>query len=53
MLVAHHLVDQASDAAFAIDGKQRILSWNDRAERLLDYRRRIFLRPRKSVPRKA
>ena len=40
MLVAHHLVDQASDAAFAIDGKQRILSWNDRAERLLDYRRR-------------
>jgi DNA-binding SARP family transcriptional activator len=37
---ARHLVDYASDAAFAIDGGQRIVAWNYRARRLLGYTRR-------------
>ena len=35
MIDARYLVDYASDAAFAIDGKQRIVAWNYRARRLL------------------
>ena len=31
MIDARYLVDYASDAAFAIDGKQRIVAWNYRA----------------------
>ena len=34
---ARHLVDYASDAAFAIDDQQRIVAWNDGARRLLEY----------------
>jgi DNA-binding SARP family transcriptional activator len=40
MIDARHLVDQASDAAFAIDGGQRIVAWNYRVRRLLGYTRR-------------
>ncbi|MAG95064.1 MAG: hypothetical protein QF797_10125 [Alphaproteobacteria bacterium] len=35
MIDARHLVGNASDAAFAIDGGLRIVAWNYRARRLL------------------
>ncbi|MCC6777941.1 MAG: winged helix-turn-helix domain-containing protein [Hyphomicrobiales bacterium] len=37
------LVDDASDAALAIDGKSRVVAWNDRASGLLGYTRREAL----------
>ncbi len=40
MIDARHVVDYASDAAFAIDGGQRIVAWNHRMRRLLGYTRR-------------
>lgn len=40
MIDARHLVDQASDAAFAIDGGRRVVAWNYRARRLLGHTRR-------------
>ncbi len=40
MIDARYLVDYASDAAFAIDGKQRIVAWTYRARRLLGFTRR-------------
>ena len=43
MMDARYLVDYASDAAFAIDGEQRIVAWNYGARRLLEYTRREVL----------
>ena len=40
MIDARYLVDYASDAAFAVDGGQRVVAWNYRARRLLGYTRR-------------
>ena len=40
MIDARHLVDQASDAALAIDGGHRVVAWNYRVRRLLGYTRR-------------
>lgn len=37
------LVDDASDAALAIDGKSRVVAWNDRASGLLGYTQREAL----------
>ena len=37
MVDARHLVEYASDAAFAIDSEQRIVAWNGGAQRLLKY----------------
>ncbi len=38
-----YMVDYASDAAFAIDGEQRVAAWNYGARRLLGYARREVL----------
>jgi len=43
MMDARYIVDYASDAAFAIDGEQRIVAWNYGARRLLEYTRREVL----------
>jgi DNA-binding SARP family transcriptional activator len=43
MFDARYLVDYASDAAFAIDGEQRIVAWNYRIRRLLGYTRKEVL----------
>jgi PAS domain S-box-containing protein len=43
MIDARYMVDYASDAAFAIDGEQRIIAWNYGARRLLEYTRREVL----------
>ena len=43
MMDARYMVDYASDAAFAIDGEQRIVAWNYAARRLLEYTRREVL----------
>ena len=39
MIDARHLVDYASDAAFAVDGEQRVVAWNYGAQRLMGYTR--------------
>ncbi len=43
MMDARYVVDYASDAAFAIDGEQKIVAWNYAARRLLEYTRREVL----------
>ena len=43
MIDARHLVDYASDAAFAVDGDMSIVAWNYGARRLLGYTRREVL----------
>ena len=43
MMDARYLVDYASDAAFAIDDRQRIVAWNYGARRLMEYTRREVL----------
>ncbi len=43
MMDARYMVEYASDAAFAIDGEQRIVAWNYGARRLLEYTRREVL----------
>jgi two-component SAPR family response regulator len=40
MTISSEMVEYASDAAFAIDGRRQIVSWNERAEQLIGYSRR-------------
>jgi PAS domain S-box-containing protein len=37
------IVNSTADAAYATDGKRKIVAWNKGAERLLAYRRRQVL----------
>ena len=39
MIDARHLADYASDAAFSIDGGQRVVAWNYGAQQLMGYTR--------------
>ncbi len=39
MIDARDLVDYASDAAFSVDGEQRVVAWNYGAQRLMGYTR--------------